>query len=84
LLDAKFRQSAAEMSGRLLTGELFGEGPVGIVALKDAVTIAVEAERDAVGGNHGAQGVEIAESIFGFELEVGGEDVSGGVRPESR
>ena len=31
----------------LLTGELFGDGPVGIVALKDAVAIAIEAEGHA-------------------------------------
>ena len=43
LLDAEFLQSAAELGGRLLAGELFGQGPVGIVALKDAVAVAVEA-----------------------------------------
>ena len=46
------------MSGGLLTGELFGDGPVGIVALKDAVAIAIETERHAVSGDHGAQGAE--------------------------
>src|SRR5664280_1468828 len=30
-------------------------------------------------GNHGAQSAEIAERIFGFELEVSGEDLTGGV-----
>jgi hypothetical protein len=70
LLNAEFLQGASEMSGGLLTGELFGDGPVGIVALEDAVAITVEAERDAVGGNQGAQGAKIAEGVFGFELEM--------------
>ena len=30
-------------------------------------------------GDHGAQGAEIADGVFGFELEVGGEDLFGGV-----
>ena len=30
-------------------------------------------------GDHGAQGAQIADGIFGFELEVGGEDLLGGV-----
>ena len=79
LLDAEFFQSAAQMGGALFSGELFGEGPVGIVALKDAVAVAVEAEGHAVGGDHGVQSAEIAESVFRFELEVGGEDLAGGV-----
>ena len=79
LLDAEFVESASKLGGGLFSGELFGEGPVGIVALEDAVTIAVEAERDAVGGDHGVQGAEIADGIFGFELKVSGEDLAGGV-----
>src|SRR5213079_1160102 len=70
LLDAEFFENATELSGRLFSGELFGESPVGIVALEDAVAVAIETERDAVGGDHGVQGAEIAESIFGFELEM--------------
>src|SRR6476646_9386069 len=79
LLDAELVESASELGGGLLAGELFGEGPAGIVALEDAVTVAVEAERDAVGGDHGVQGAEIADGIFGFELKVSGEDLTGGV-----
>src|SRR5208283_1129116 len=79
LLDAELVQSASQLSRRLFSGELFGQGPVGIVALEDAVAVAVEAERDAVSGDHGAESAEIAESIFGFELEVGGQDLAGGV-----
>ena len=78
-LDAELIEGATELGGSWLTGELFGEGPVGIVARKDGVAIAVEAAGDAVGGDHGVEGAEIAESIFGFELEVRGKDLAGGV-----
>src|ERR1019366_2934549 len=47
--------------------------------LEDAVAVAVEAERDAVSRDHGAESAEIAEGIFGFELEVRGQDLAGGV-----
>jgi hypothetical protein len=57
------------MGGALFTRELFGQSPVGIVALKDAVA----------GGDHGVQSTEIAESVFRFELGVSGEDLAGGV-----
>src|ERR1019366_9287554 len=63
----------------LFSGELFGQGPVGIVALEDAAAVAVEAKRDAMRGDHGAESAEIAERIFGFELEVSGQDLAGGV-----
>ena len=79
LLDAEFFESATELGGGLLTGELFGEGPVGIVALEDGVAVAVEAEGNAVGGDQGVESAEITESIFGFELEVSGEDFGSGV-----
>ena len=45
LLNAEFLESPPQLSRRLFTGELFGQGPVGIVALEDAVAVAVEAER---------------------------------------
>jgi hypothetical protein len=32
-----------------------------------------------VGGDHGVQGAQIADGIFGFELEVSGQDLAGGV-----
>ncbi|HEY4933107.1 MAG TPA: hypothetical protein VII23_16195 [Terriglobales bacterium] len=44
LLDAEFLQGASQLGGRLFASELFGQGPVGIVALEDAVAVAVEAE----------------------------------------
>src|ERR1017187_9103764 len=52
---------------------------MGIVALEDAVAVAIEAERDAVGGDHEVQGAEIADGIFSFELEVRGQDLAGSV-----
>ena len=52
---------------------------MGIVALEDAVAVAVEAEGHAVSADHGAQSAEIAESIFRFELKMSGEDLAGGV-----
>jgi len=67
------------LGGRLFSGELFGQSPVGIVALKDAMAITVEAEGDAVSSDHGVQSAEIAESVFRFDLEVSGEDLAGGV-----
>jgi hypothetical protein len=79
LLNAEFFESASEMGWSLSTGELLGDSPMGIVTLEDAVAIAIEAERHAVGGDHGTQGEEIADGVFGFELEVGGEDLFGGV-----
>ena len=79
LLDTEFFQSPSQLGGALFTGELFGHRPVGIVALKDAVAVAVEAEGHAVGGDHGLQSAEIAKSVFRFELEVSGEDLAGGV-----
>ncbi|HKV81594.1 MAG TPA: hypothetical protein VJP02_25835 [Candidatus Sulfotelmatobacter sp.] len=70
LLNAEFFESTSKMRGGLLPGELFGQSPLGIVALEDAMAIAVETERDAVSGDHGAQSEEIPGSVFGFELEV--------------
>ena len=43
LLDAELLQGLSELSGSLFAGELFGECPVGVVALKDGVAIVVEA-----------------------------------------
>src|ERR1035437_5007063 len=79
LLNAEFLESASQLGRRLFSGELFGQRPVGIVALEDAVAVVVEAEGDAMRGDHGLQGAKIAERIFGFELEVSGQDLTGGV-----
>jgi hypothetical protein len=72
LLDAEFFESATQLGGRLFSGELFGQSPVGIVALEDAVAVAVQAEGDAVSGDHGVQSAEITESVFRLELKVNG------------
>src|ERR1700728_113689 len=79
LLDAEQFESASELCRSLFTSELLGEGPVGIVALEDAVAVTVEAERDAVSEDHGLQGAEIPHGIFWFELKVSGKDPTGGV-----
>src|SRR5258706_10464985 len=79
LLDTELVEGASELRGRLFSGELFGQGPVRIVALEDGVAVAVEAEGNAVHGDHGVQGAEIAHGVFGFELEVCGQDLAGGV-----
>src|SRR5258708_29403818 len=78
-LDAELVASTSELSRRLFSGELFGGGPVGIVGLEDAVAVAVETEWDAMSDNHGPESAEIAECICDLELEVSGEDLSGGV-----
>src|SRR5260221_1652126 len=79
LLNAELLESTSELSGSLFSGELFGESPVQIVALKDGVTVAVKTERNAVGRDHGMQGEEIAHGIFGFALEVSGQDLCGSI-----
>ena len=40
-LDAELVEGTPELSGRLFSGELYGEGPVAVVALKDGVAIVV-------------------------------------------
>ncbi len=40
LLDAELVESASQLSGSLFSGELFGQGPVRIVALEDGMAIA--------------------------------------------
>ena len=42
LLNAEFLERASQLGGSLFSGELFGQRPVGIVALEDAVAVAVE------------------------------------------
>ena len=43
------------------------------------MAVAIEAERNTVRDDHGVHSAEIAESIFGFELEGSGQDLAGGV-----
>src|SRR5260370_25237619 len=79
LVDTELVESTPELRRSLFSGELFGEGPVRIVALEDAMAVAVETERNAVSGDQGAESAEIAEGIFGFQLEVSSQDLTGGV-----
>ena len=79
LLDAELLQGLSQLSGSLFAGELFGEGPVRVGALKDGVAVVVEAEGNAVSGDHGVQSAQIAEGIFGLDLEVSNQHLSGGV-----
>jgi hypothetical protein len=51
----------------------------GSLALEDAVAVAVEAERNAVSGDHGVRRAHIAEGVFGVELKMSGEDLAGGI-----
>ena len=54
----------------MFSGELFRQSPVRVVALEDAVAVAIEAEGNAVCCVHGTESAEIADGIFGFDLEV--------------
>ncbi|MGA8408575.1 MAG: hypothetical protein WB680_15475, partial [Candidatus Acidiferrales bacterium] len=71
-------QSAAELGGLALAGELFVDGAVLVVADKDAAAIAVESEGDAVTTQEALEQVEIALGGFCGE-ELSGEDFAGGV-----
>src|SRR6476661_8766573 len=66
LLDTEFFQSAAHLGGKLLSGEFFLARPMGIIALKDAMAITIEAQGNAVGGEQGVQTAKIAGGIFRF------------------
>src|SRR5258708_30084051 len=77
-LDAELVESPSELSRRLFSGELFGEGPVGIVALEDAVAVAGETEWGVMSDKHCPGGAEMTEGIFGFGLGVSGGGLDGG------
>ena len=76
--DAELLQSATELSGLALAGELFVDGPVLVVASEDAAAIAVEGDGDAVAAQQALQQAEIALGSFRGE-ELGGQDFAGGV-----
>ena len=76
--DAELLESAAELSGFLLAGELFVDGPVIVVASEDAAAIAVEGDGDAVTAQQALQQPEIALGSFRRE-ELGGEDFAGSI-----
>jgi hypothetical protein len=77
-VDAELSEGAAELGGLTLAGELFFEGPVGIVADEDSAAIAVESQGDAAAAEQAVEQVEIAGGSFGGE-ELSGEDFAGGV-----
>ena len=79
LLDAELFQGTSDVGRKLVTGEFFSDGPVRIVALEQAVAIAIEAEGNAVSGEEGVQTTEVAGGVFGFELESGGGNAASGV-----
>jgi len=76
--DAELLQSATELSGLALAGELFVDGPVLVVAREDAAAIAVEGDRDPIAAQQALQQSEIALGSFRGE-ELGGQDFAGGV-----
>ena len=76
--DAELLESAAELSGLALAGELFVDRPVIVVADEDAAAIAVEGDGDAVAAQEALQQAEIALGGFRGE-ELGGEDFAGSI-----
>lgn len=76
--DPELLESAAELSGLLLAGELFVDGPVLVVANEDAAAIAVEGERNAEATQQALQQVKIA--LGGFRGEkLSGQDFARGI-----
>lgn len=79
LLDSEFVEGASDLGWELLSGEFFGHRPVGIVALEDAVAVAVKAEGHAVTVDELMKQAEVSDGVLGFWLKVGGHDAAGGV-----
>jgi len=76
--DAELLESATELSGFLLAGELFVDGPVLVVASENAAAIAVESDGDTVAAQQALQQAEIALGSFRGE-ELGGQDFAGSI-----
>src|ERR1700722_5482507 len=76
--DAELFQSAPELSGPTLAGELFVDGPVLVVASKDAAAIAIESDGNAVAAQQALQQAEIALGSFRGE-ELCGQDFAGSI-----
>jgi hypothetical protein len=79
LLDAELVESASYLGWRLLSGKFFGHRPMGIIALKDAVTVAIEAKGRAVASDQLLKSTELSNGVFRFQLEVCGQHPAGGV-----
>src|ERR1700674_5544851 len=67
------------MCRSLFSGKLLGQRPMRIVALEDGVAIAVETQRNTVGGDHVVQSAQITKGIFRLKLKLRGQDLTGGV-----
>src|SRR6202035_4611702 len=80
--DAELLECAAELRGFPATCELFFPRPVIVVANEDAMTIAVETERDAEAAQQAAEQAEIATCVFGGE-EFGDRDFASGIVEEA-
>src|SRR5579871_193882 len=80
--DAELFQCAAELSGLAVTGQLFLDGPMIVVADKDAVAITIEAERYAEATQQALEQSEIAASVFGGK-EFGDQNFARGVVEKS-
>ena len=71
-------ENLAEVGGVLMALEFLLEGPVGIVADEDAEAIAVEGQREAVGGADLLEHGGVAVQVLG-RPNVQGEDRAGGI-----
>ena len=71
LLDAEFVEGSSDLGWELLAGQLLGHRPVRIVALEDAVAVAIEAEGHAVTGDELMKQAEVSGGVLGFWLKVG-------------
>jgi hypothetical protein len=80
--NTQLHQSAAELGRLSFTAELFVHRPVLIIANEDAMTISVEAKRNAVTTQQAAQQAQITAGIFGKE-ELGNGYFAGGIIQEA-
>jgi len=76
--NSELRQGAAELSGLLMTGELFVERPVIVIASEDATAIAIEGDRDTVAAQEALEQAKIAFRGFRRE-ELRREDFAGSI-----
>lgn len=76
--DAELFQRATELSGLALTGELFVDGPVMVVASEDPAAIAVEGDGDALAAQEALEQAKVALGGFRGE-ELGGQDFAGSI-----
>ena len=76
-------ESATELGGLAMASGLFVDGPVVIIAHKDAAAIAAESQENSEAAQQAVQQAEIA--LGGFrEEEFGGEDFARGIVPQAQ